>query len=345
MVRQATGTEIISAIKKGISWGTAEILGAGDGIYLLSESLEGSPEVLFDESLGNPFTKCADLGNITVEGDLEAMIKYEGLLLPFALCMGIAGVPNLLTNGYKHILKCADNIDGLFATYASDKSLKVIEITSLKIASFSIEAEAGDYLKVTFSVIGNIIKDNSIVNTPVTMANVTYLMKCGNIVFNNGKILLKDFDGSAPSDPTDMVQLNSFSLEFTRNIEGDYVANGTREILEPQQTGQPEINVTLGFPRYTDGRFYQDLFSKQYHELIATWEGEIIGAGPDKYTFGIELPKLVIIDSNVPIDDLGKMPFEVNYKALQADVAPTGFSDNGPLNLVFINSIATDPLV
>jgi hypothetical protein len=345
MVRQATGTEIISGMKKGILWGTAVALGTGNGVYILSESIEGAPEVLFDESLGNAFTKCADLGNIAVEGDLEAMVKYEGLLLPFALCMGTAGLPALVTNGYKHVLKCADNIDGLFATYASDKALKVHEIPSLKIASFSIEAEAGDYIKVTFSIIGNIIKDDSIINTSVTMASVTYLMKCGNIVFNNGKILLKDFDGSAPSDPTDRVQLNSFSLEFNRNIEGDYVASGSREILEPQQTGQPEINVTLGFPRYTDSRFIQDLFSKQYHELIATWEGDLIGAGPDKYTFGIELPKLVIIDSNVPIDDLGKMPFEVNYKALQADTPPAGFSDNGPLNLVFINSIATDPLV
>lgn len=345
MVRQATGTEIISGLKKGLLWGTAVALGVNDGIYVLSESIEGAPEVLFDESLGNAFNKCADLGNISVESELEAMIKYEGLLLPFALCLGTAGLPALITNAYKHVLKCADNIDGLFATYASDKSLKVHELPSVKVSSFSIEAEAGDYLKVTFSLVANIIKDDSLINTSVSMGSVTYRMKCGNIVFNNGTILLKDFDGSAPTDPTDKVLLNSFSLEFTRNIEGDYVANGTREILEPQQTGQPEINITLGFPRYTDARFLQDLFSKQYHELIAKWEGDLVGAGPDKYTFSIELPKLVIIDCNVPMEDLGKMPFEVNYKALQADTAPAGFSDNGPLNLVFINSIATDPLV
>ena len=344
MVRQATGTEIVAGMAKGSAWGTAVALGPGDGIYILTDSLESSPEILLDESLGNSFAECADLGNITAEGDIETMLKYEGLLLPFALCLGIAGAPTLLTNGYKHILKCSDNIHGLFATYAVDKILKVHEVPSIKIAGFTISGEAGDYVRITFNIMGNILKDDSVINTSVTMATVTYLMKCGNILFNNGKFLLKDYAGNAPAIG-DRVYPSSFEIEFNRNLEGDYTASGSNEISEPEQAGQPELNVSLEFPRYTDARFISDLFSKTEHEMIITFEGDTIGAGPDKYSFSIELARLIIADANVPLDGLGKIPFTVNYRGLKASALQAGFSDDGPITLTFVNTFATDPLV
>jgi len=343
MGKSVTGTEVIAGMKKGAVWGTAVALGAGNGIYILTDGIESAPEILQDESLGNAFTECVDLGNIASEGDIEAMLKYEGLLLPFALCLGVAGLPTLLTNGYEHILKCSNNIDGLFATYAVDKILKVHENPSVKIAGFTISGESGDYVKVTFNIIGNTLKDNSVVNTPVTMATVTYLMKCGNIVFNNGKFLLKDYDGSAPTGG-DRILISSFEIEFNRNIEGDYVASGNNEIIEPTQNGQPELNVSIEFPRYTDSRFISDLFAKQEHEMIIVFEGNLIGVGPDKYTCRIELPRLVIVDANVPVDGLGKFPTPITYKGLIAHTVPAGFDNVGPITLIFINSIDDDPL-
>jgi hypothetical protein len=345
MARQPTGTEIIAGMVKGSVWGTPVVIGASDGMLILSEGVESSPELLFDESLGESFTECADLGNIVSEGDVEALFKYEGLLLPFALCMGIAGVPSLITDGYQHTLKLADNIEGLFGTFAVDKIQKVFENPSVKVAGFTISGEAGDYLRVTFNFIANTLNPDSSTNTPGTMASVTAPIKCGNIVFNNGVILLKDQGGSAPADPSDRVLINSFELAFNRNISGDFVANGTREIEEPQQDGQPEITLALGFPRYEDIRFIEDLFAKQYHELIATWTGDIVqGGSVDSNEFEIQLPKLVLIDANVPVANLGKMPFTANYRVLKASATPTGFDDNKPVILKFINSISTNPL-
>jgi hypothetical protein len=346
MARQPTGTEIIAAMAKGAVWGTPVVLGAGDGIWLLDESVESAPDTLMDESAGNAFLECTDLGNIVSEGDLNALLKYENLLLPFALCLGIAGVPATLTDGYEHILKCADNIEGLFACFAIDKIQKVHENPSLKIAGFTITGEAGDYLRVTFNVIANTLDTESTTNTTATMANVTFVIRCGNIVFNNGLFLLKDQGGAAPTDPTDRIQPSGFELAFNRNVTGDFVANGTREIIEPQQDGQPEITLAVTFPRYTDTRFLQDLFSKQEHELIASWTGDLIvpPAGTDSYKFYMEFPKLVLTDSAVPLAGLGKMPFTANYRVLKTDAIPTGFDNANPVTLGFINSITTDPL-
>lgn len=344
MTRQPTGTEIIAALKKATVWGTPVAAGFGDGIYILNEGLEASPEVLFDDSLGNSFDDCSDLGNITDEGDIEAMIKYEGLLLPFALALGLAGEPDIITNGYQHYLLCADNIEGLFATFAIDKATAVHEHPSVKIAGFTISGEAGGYLTVTFNIIADTLDTESSTNTLATMTAVTFILKCGNIVFNNGIFLLKDHSGAAPVDPGDRINPSSFELSFTRNVSGDFVADGTRAIIEPQQDGKPEIILALSFPRYTDTRYLIDLFSKQEHELIATWTGDVIGGGPDSFEFSIECPKLVLIDSNAPASGLGKIPFTVNYRVTEVVIEPTGFQNTSPVTLGFINSISTDPL-
>lgn len=346
MANVPTGTEIIAGFKKASAWATPVVLGAGDGILILNEGMEGSPEILNDESLGNPFLACTDLGNITDEGDIECNLKYEGLLTVIACAMGLAGVPSLLTNGYEHLLECTKNIEGLFGTFAIDKRTKVHEHPSVKVAGFTISGEAGGYLKITFNFISNTLDTGSTTNTSVTMANITIPLLCGNIVFNNGVFLLKDQGGSAPSDPTDRVLPNSFELAFSRNLSGDYTANGNRQIIEPEQDGQPEITCSFGFPRYTDSRFLEDLFSKQEHEAIINWTGEIIGVGPDNYEFEIELPKLVLTDSNIPVSGLGKMPYTANYKVLDIKGdTPTGFQINdGPFLLKFINAQSTDPL-
>lgn len=344
MPRQPTGTEIIAAMIKATTWGTlVDPDGAGNGVLLLNESLTYKPEILFDDSLGEAFDKCSDPGNIDASGDMEANLRYEGLMLPLAIALGEAGVPSLLTDGYEHVLNSADNIYDLFMTLAIDKITKIHTFPSVKVTGFTIRGTQGGYLMVTFNLLANTMDPDSSVTT---LSSVTVPMQCGNIVFNNGTFLLKDQGGAAPADPGDKVLPSEFEIAFSRNETGDYVANGTREITEPSADGKPEVTCSLTFPRYTDSRFIEDLFAMQEHEMIATWVGDLIvpPSGTDSYTFQIELPRMVILDADAAVGGLGKIPTTINYRCKQADSTPTGFEDDGPLSLKIINSISTDPL-
>lgn len=125
---KAIGVEIKAAFKKASVWGEAVACGANDGILILPPSLKKDRPSQVDDSLGLYFSKDSDPGEIKVEGDIPAYLRYDSLDLLIALAMGATGgapVQQGLTSAYKQTFTLSDNLDGLFGTFALNNNVNI----------------------------------------------------------------------------------------------------------------------------------------------------------------------------------------------------------------------------
>lgn len=88
-----TGRDIIAALKKADTWGTAVEAGANDGILVKSESFAEKREVHKQDSAGQQFIEHSDQGKKDVGGDFKMDALLDMIDLPLCLVMGAAGTP------------------------------------------------------------------------------------------------------------------------------------------------------------------------------------------------------------------------------------------------------------
>lgn len=344
-----TGREIIAALKKAATWGTEVACGAGDGLLLLSESLGRDQEVLKDESMGLDFVEAMDVGGITVEGQLEAYLRYDGLDVPVALAMGTAGAPTQqgVTAAYANTYRLAASLQGLFATLAMQKlpgtSGSVHVVPSLKMAGFTIKGEAGKAVTIAFDTLGDNLIRNSSTNTPTTMANVTYPEKKHRVLMKQGVFRVNDQSGAALG-AGDEIYPSTFELTFKRQMSGVLVAGQGDDVIdEPDEDGFPEITLKIEFPRYLDDAQFNAWTGGTAKKMDITFTGALI---EDTYyrTFQLSFPHLRVAKVEEPTNGPGKIPQSVTYEVLAADAAPTGMSYTDPFWIDVINTRTTDPL-
>ena len=344
------GIELKYALKKAAAWGTAVACGAGDGFLSLPSSLRRDADVDVDDSLGQFWSQDGTPGAVKVEGDIPQYLRYDGCDLLIALFMGVAGVPTTPgggTTSRNYAYSLADNIDGLFATFARHYKTYVQEIPSLKIAGITIKGEQGKPLQLIARCIGNnTVYDG--VNTTVSYANVTIGEIRNRIQFAQGVFRMNDQAGAALA-VGDKIGPSSFELTAMRKLAGTYGsfatggANSQDLIDEPENDGTPEVTLKLQFPKHTGKTRLTDLGSDSRKKMDITFTGAIIeGAIPRM--FKIELPHLQLKSVDI-VDEQGIIKEPVEFICHGASVAPAGMVGiTKPLKISGTNSRTTNPL-
>ncbi|MEW6115668.1 MAG: phage tail tube protein [Nitrospirota bacterium] len=339
------GIEVKAAIKKAATWGTAVACGANNGILILPDSIRKDRPNNIDDSLGLYFPQDSDPGEIAVAGDLPAYLRYDGHDLLIALGAGSTGgapVQQGATTAYQQTFPLADNNDGKFATLVLNKKINIEECTSSKIIGFTIKGEVGKPVQIIYhTIIDNKITD-SVVNTLVTFANVTYFETKNRVMFNHGIFRMNAQDGGALG-AGDKIWPNSFELKFMRKMSGVYGAGGTfNTIDEPMNDGLPEVSLKLQFPRYTSAAYFTDWEAGNAKKLDITFTGAMI-ANPYYRTVKIELPNLKFANVDAPTET-GTIKHPVEFNCLGCAAAPTGMTTTKPFLITAINRQSADVL-
>lgn len=348
MAGEITGREFVVALKKAATWHTPVACGAGNGLLLLSDGIKASVASELDNSAGQPWINQADPGIMTISGNLEAYMRYEGFDVALALLMGVAGDPAQIaaTAAYSNSYQLASKIDGLFATMAQKKlTSKIWEFPSCKINSVKLSGEMNKPVKISLGLIGDRLERSSTVNTTVTMAEVTVPDSQHRILMDKNTVFRMNNQADGALDAGDIIYPSSFELTFTRPMDAEATA-GQDGVDEPADNGFPTATLTLKFPRYNaaNDAFFDDWEAYTSKKMDITFTGPEIESG-NHYTFKALLPHLKIDDPEATVSGPGKIPFSMKGNILGAAAAPAGMTGlTAPMKIEVVNKRTTNPL-
>lgn len=342
---KASGVEIRAAAKKATTWGTPVACGAADGVLLTMDTLKKTIENHPDGSLGQPFVKQRDQGEIKTGGAMNAFLRYDGLDLLLALVMGTTeGAPTQqgATAAYAQTFTLKDALDGLFGTIAINKGVNVFEYPSAKIMGFTLKGEMGKPVGIDFDVVADNEDPASATNDLTSFANVTIFEPEHRVLMSQAVFRMNDESGDAIDDG-DKVYPSSFELSFKRKLKGDYVVGGANKINEPLTEDTPEVKLKLTFPRYSATTYLSDLGADTRKKLDIVFTGKLI---EDTYyrTFNLQFPHLALLNAEAATSR-GIVEHPLEFDCLATDTAPTGMAGiTKPFQLDVTNRQTADVL-
>lgn len=344
-----SGREILIAVKKAGTWGTAVVCGADNGLLLLPTNVKRDADINTDDSMGIVFSKEGIPGPVKVEGDIPAYLRYDSLDLLFAMYMGTAGNPaSQGSGGYAYTYKVKTLLDGLFYTYAKNMKYYIEEYPSVKVIGIAIKGEVGAKpLEVTFSVLINNKVVDSAINTLLTFANVTFFEEQNRVRFSEGVFRMNAQSGAELAGG-DTIYPSAFEFNSKRKMAGlpsTQSLTGIKQELidEPAGDGTMETTLKLTFSRHTSSTYIADLYADARKKLDLTFTGALIGGGYYRQ-FKLQFPNLQLKNVN-PVDANGNIKEPLEFIAHGALTAPTGMTGlTDPFWISGINRLSTDPL-
>ena len=351
------GRQPTFAFKLATTWGTAETVGAGDGVLPLSDGLLAGHaiEKHHDESLPLNFVQKTNEGIETIAGDIVKNLRYQGDELFLALAMGDPQTKTGAGPEYTMEIYLATVLAGLFGTWVTNlTAAEVAEVPSVKINGFSLSGEMGSPLQLTLKAIGNILRrtgDTGMVNTISDLANVTVAdaVKNNRVVMNHRtELLINAESGAALASPTDVLGIQGFSFDFLRGMEtyaqSDSVADDSVCYAEPVDNDFPKPTLSLTIPRYdAQEDFLDNLKEGDTYKAKFTFEGDLIPATAVRYKFQMWFPRLHVMSIAPAVSGPGKVPGDVTFVCEQVESVPSGFTDDKPFSLLTVNQAAAAP--
>jgi hypothetical protein len=361
----AQGADVVIGHAKGTAWNTAVTVNAAQRGLLLNDWPIGNglgPLVYSNSLTGSGGRSNAIRGLNKLNGDVATELRYSGLEHLIAMIMGIAGAPTVVVGtAFKHIFQLKDNVDGLFDTIAVQKvgpqatpALPIWEYPSVKYGGFSATFTADGLATMTVPVIASSCKPlTGQVNA--TLAAVTYRTKFLNVFGTHIKFRANVASGAALAD-TDKFYPSQIVLTFTRNLDSDYVMDGSGVQPEPYYTDFYQVTLDLTFPVYGPGTlqanntFMTNAFSEVPMKMDITCTSPQFADTPPTtpYSWLFEFPNVTVGDVQMPISGPGAIPQNVSMAALSAATAPLGMV-TPPLTQHFrattVSQMATDALL
>jgi hypothetical protein len=337
---------LAAGFKKGSTWGTAVALGATDelrvkGISGMTHSRDYSP----GEYANTPFVAGGVLTDIKApDPSLSGDLLYDAgaLFRAIAMLFGTAGVSAVAeTSAYTHTFQWADLADGLFGTLALENPGIIYECASWKPSELALKVGGG---RIQFDVKGrgNVVIDSSTVNAAAQMDALTFAGQDAPVLFNHAAIKMNAQGGADVAAATALV-VSGMNPTFKRAYDGIHVA-GSPSIVEPKESGFPDIRLKLDFPRYaTDNTGLQAamIAGTLQKVLIVLTSPLLAGATTAKYALSIFYPGMRIVQQDAPWDEIVKNGIEL--VAEQAAAAVTGMTYLRPY-LTIVNKFATSYL-
>ena len=356
------GMQVTAALVKKTpnlgSWGaigqTANVALAGFPIRSITIG-EPVGELIVDDTWGQAQPKDADAGNLNLSGDIGAFARYDSLVLPFALVMGIAGVPVTVGGtGREHLLKWANSIDGINATMAMDTITSIDEFPSLKFSGFTLHQIVGQPADITFNVIANTKRySTDTTDLPFNVAPFPSLVTTTSpryrLMGHHCRVLANLQGDAALTSPTDDLCFNEFTLTVSRNMVGDFCFNGSRIMDEPELDAVPTGTLSMSYPVHRAQSDQMLRWAKADQELklqILYTHPDPSGAGTAlPYVFRIDIPRARIGGPAKTMTGPGRIGYNQTVQLLKPDVAPLGMT--GLTDFIQIyqrNRFTTNPL-
>lgn len=332
----AKGYNASAAFKKAVTWGVPVLAGAGDGIEIVSEGLTPDSQFIPDESLTGKATQLfGDKGNEFHSGDVPMDLKYEGCENLLAQAMGIAGVPTQqgATTAYKHILKIADNNEGIFGTLVLNKVFRVWEYTTAKVGGFTINITNGQRARMTVPFIpqGLNLNAGAGTNNTSTIGSITLPTNRDFLLFSQMKVLINNHDGIGLAAGTDDVYISEFEVEFNRNYETDDVTTKYGYLIdEPVGDSWVTVMGMLGFSKYNNNpggndTLILDLLSKQRKKMQVTFLATALAGAGFPFRVDMYFPDVQFESGDANVGGPGRVPANLNFRASRRTSIPTGF--------------------
>jgi hypothetical protein len=298
------------------------------------------------------------LAQPNLAGDVTAFARYDSLLLPLALTMGIAGVPTVVgVTGQEHTLKWANSIDGINATMAVDTLTSIDEFPSLKFSGFTIHQIVGQPADITFNVIANTKRYSTDTTDPplngfgantfptlVTTQSPRYRLM-GHHLKVRGNLV----SDALLASPTHDLCFNELTLTVSRNMVGDFCFSGSRIMDEPELDAVPTATLAMNWPVHRAQSDQWLRWAKQDLEvkLDLTWTHPLAnGAGTGfPYAMRIDIPRGRIGGPAKTMTGPGRIGYNHTVQLLKPDVASAGMTGLTDFMQIFSrNRFSTNPL-
>ena len=317
-------------------------------------------ELIVDDTWGNAQPKDADAGNLNLSGDIGAFARFDSLLLPFALVMGIAGTPVTVGGtGREHTLRWSNSVDQLVATMAWAMPISptvdiIDELPSLKFSGFTLHQIVGQPADITFQAIANTKRySTDTTDLPTNIAPfpslVTTTTPNYRLMGHHLKVRGNLVSDAALASPADDICFNEFTLTVGRNMVGDFCFNGSRIMDEPELDGVPTATLQMNFAVHRAESDQWLRWAKQDAEvkLDLTWtHPEANGAGTAfPYVFRIDIPRGRIGSPAKTMTGPGRIPYSQTIQLLKPGTASAGMP--GLLDFIGLfsrNRTTVDPL-
>lgn len=333
----AQGADVVIAHRRTGTWNTAVATNTTNAGLLLNQWTMGNGlgPLLYSAALtGSGGRANAIRGLNKLNSEETAELRYTGLEHFVAMAMGIAGAPSTVdTSAHQHVFQLANNVDGLMDTIAVLKAsgLPIWEYPSVKIGGFTLNLTADGLATISFPLIASKCLPLT-GQTNTTLAAVTYRTQVLNVFGTHIKWRANVGSGGALAD-SDRFYPNSMTMTFTRNLDSEYVMDGSGVQPEPYYTDFFAVDLTFNFPVYGTGNlqanntFLTNAFGEIPMKVDCTMTSPVIaGATTTPYSILLEFPNMVIGDVQMPVNDAGVIPQTVQMAALARATAPTGMS-------------------
>lgn len=342
----AKGHLVKAGFKKAATWGTPVAVGAGDGIYLLSEGIKPSVPRIDDRSVGDGQAQMrgADISGEAHNGTITCPARYEGRWLTMlASMLGIAGAPSGPVSGaYTHRLKVATDISDIFGTLCIDKQVSVWEMDSCMVKSVTLRSTAGTgdqaRLSVEFGFVARQLNLDSVVNTTVTMEDLTFPVDARHLLHHHLTIRMNANEDGALGAP-DVLKVRTFELKFENKLADTLFYSGSRFIDIPDRNDFVEVTGSFLIDKYTTNeRGFNEFRDGTYMKADAEWN-----AG-DTSIFRVELPYIQITGGDRDVPGPGLIQAPIPWKAYRPAEAPTGMDATESCEVVIVNTESADYL-
>lgn len=332
----AKGALTIFGAKKATTWGTPVLVGALDGVEIISESLGKQVASIEDDQIrGVPGQGEASNGNISVNGDVVTAARYEGLEPLIAQWFGTSPVPVTVdTTARRHEMRMANSVDGLFLTLAKQLSIpEVHEYATNKVTGWTLACRVGEraLLTLRFAGFDQVINTSTGTNNNTTAASITFPANREFLQFRQLVVRSNDRTAGALA-ASDAICVESCEITADRNHKtDDYTTCTGDKIGEPSPNDFSSVSITLGFSKYTDGTggnaaFYAKSLLKTSQKLDVVFTGDTLaGATTEKFKWAFFLPAVQFSDGAPNVSGPGVIPYTLTGVAAFTDTVPTGF--------------------
>lgn len=323
----ARGKDVILALAKGITWGTAVSVNASNA-GMLATGINGFlevPDPLPDESVGFTHIEYIDAGNRVVQPVLSGWLRWVNT--HWKLIAQLIGDDSISGAGpYVHTMDVQAEAQ-LFSTICAYDGVTVREIPSYLPNRLTLSGEGGSFWRYEIGGVGNTCLLSGQTNS--SLSSVTYRTKEKRIPFGATQVRLNAASGDA-LDSGDLIYPSQISIAFNRAINGEFVARAVAEGAGewqsnfPEEEGLLDCTITMRFNEYTETSFPGAMTAETFMKMDLTISGSAISGG--NYGLVLSFPALRVLNVEINPESPGRVPMSITMRACKAQSAPSGMS-------------------
>lgn len=244
-----SGQDAKLQIGKGDTW--AQTAAPTHALDFTSESLKFVPNYIEEDALvGKVTTGRMDISGVKVEGDFSMIVKPDNIGLLLKATFGVEGSSDGDTVSAKaggdtttgdtafdhifHPVAGGSSGDLPWLQLVVDRKVNTIGYNGCKIDTMELAADAQDYVRATFSVIGYTEDTGDTIDSSLSLSTLSAFQ------FKHGAVTA----GTDGAEST-YAQVTSFRLNYSNNLENDLYVMESGDYMIEIQPQQREITATL----------------------------------------------------------------------------------------------------